>query len=79
MKWEKDIREYTAGSILILGEWNVGSAYYNSFRAKDDPLKYAATCSLPGIKKVLGYYATEQEAKDRVEVTVKYWISKSGI
>lgn len=79
MKWEKDTREYTAGSILLLGKWNVGSAYYNSCRTKDDPLKYAATCSLPGIKKVLDYYATEQEAKDRVEVAVKYWIIKSEI
>jgi hypothetical protein len=79
MKWVQDTRQYSSGKILLLGKWKVGSAYYDSFRSKDDPFKYEAQCYLPGIKDSLGYYDEENKAQTRVEEAVNYWISKSKI
>lgn len=79
MKWENDTRKYSAGKILILGKWNVGGAHYDNCVSRDDNLKYCASCNLPGIKRILGHYATEEEAQKRTEEAVNHWISKSEI
>ena len=79
MKWNKDTRKYSCGKCLLLGKWNVGGVFYDGLTSKDDPLKYASTCNLPGIKSTLGHYASEEEAMKRTEEAVKYWISKSEI
>lgn len=79
MKWEQDARKYSAGKILLLGKWKVGSIYYDSCRPKDDPLKYCASCNLPGIKTILDYYATQEEAMTRVETAITYWIKQANL
>ena len=76
IEWNRRNGQYTA---LNLGKWRVGSVYLDSMRSKDDPLVYAATCRLPGIKDDLGRYATELEAKQRVEGAVAHWLRGSGI
>lgn len=76
MQWKRDNAKYSSGALLMLGAWDVGGAYYDSGRSRDDPLKYAAACRLPGIKGHLGHYATADEAKAKVEYAVKYWIRK---
>lgn len=78
-EWKRDTREYSSGEILYLGRWNVGSAFYDGGKSKDDPKKQIATCSLPGIKRNLGSFEKEKEAKDRVENAVKHWIKESGL
>jgi len=79
MKWVKDTSRYATGVILILGKWPIGNAYYDGCITKGDPLKYSATCRLPGIKTYLGSYATEEEAKSRVEGAVTHWIGEAGL
>jgi hypothetical protein len=80
MKWENDYRQYSyCGSILFLGKWEVGGTHYDSCRHQGDPLEHKATCRLPGIKSDLGNFVTEEEAKTKVEETIKYWINKSEI
>jgi hypothetical protein len=76
MEWKIDIGQYTSGELLFLGKWNVGKIHYDSCRPRNDPLKYAAKCMLPGIKSVLGHFETEAEAKDSVERAVTLWLSK---
>ena len=79
MIWEHDNRQYTSGEILKLGKWIVGTAYYDSGRSRDDPCKYAAKCSLPGIKLNLGFFESSEEAKARVERAVNHWIEHAEL
>jgi len=74
MKWEKSTLQYTSGENLFLGKWRVGGIHYNSLKSKDDPLKYKATCRLPGIKDDLGHFEDEDKAKSIVEFAVDHWI-----
>jgi len=74
MKWEKYVKQYSSGEYLFLGKWKVGSIQYDSFRSKDDPLKYIANCRLPGIKDDLGHFEDEDKAKSIVEFAVDHWI-----
>ena len=76
MEWKRDEAKYACGELLLLGAWNVGGIHYDSCRSRDDPLKYAATCRLPGIKRNLGYFKTDAEAKIRAEKVVTHWLSK---
>lgn len=76
MEWKKDKAKYSCGEFLLLGAWNVGGIHYDSFRTSNDPLKYAATCKLPGIKGILGHFKTDAEAKAVAEKAVAHWLSK---
>jgi len=76
MEWKNNKAQYAYGKLLFLGAWNVGGIYYDSCRSKDDPLKYAATCRLPGIKGSLGHFKLEEEAKKAAENAVAHWLSK---
>lgn len=72
--WKRDTAQYTCGYLAYIGKIRVGSSYYDSCQSKGDPLKYAAGCLLPGLKK-LGHYETEEEAQAAVERMVKVWFS----
>jgi hypothetical protein len=76
MEWKRDEAKYACGELLLLGAWNVGGIHYDSRRTRDEPLEYAATCKLPGIKGNLGYFTTKSEAKAKVEKAVTHWLSK---
>ena len=76
MEWKRDEAKYACGELLLLGAWNVGGIHYDSCRTRDDPLKYAATCKLPGIKGNLGHFKTDAEAKTAAEKAVENWLSK---
>ena len=67
---------WVSGIVLVVGKWTVGNVYYDGSRNKDDPKKYIATSSLPGLKKVLDYFDDEEQAKQRVEKATRYWLSK---
>ena len=76
MEWKTDTRQYSSGSILYLGKWAVGGSHYDSARNRDDPNKYRATCRLPGIKGEIGHFATDAEAREKVEGAVTYWVGE---
>ena len=75
MRWERDTGRYASGEILHLGKWKVGGFHFDSSRSKDEPNKWCATCSLPGIKRCLGHFAKEEESRAKVEEAVKHWLS----
>ena len=81
IKWKVNTSAYTVGELLFLGTWNVGGAYYDGTTSKSEQFKYAATCELPGIKKVLGHFNSIEEAKKATERAVAHWLSKlsSGV
>ena len=74
MKWIKKSTEGSDHETLVVGRWNVGGIHYDLCRTKGAPLKYAATCRLPGIKGQLGYFSSKEEAIDMVEKAVTHWI-----
>lgn len=76
MEWKRNTSQYSGGELLFMGKWNVGEIYYDSCRTRDDPLKYAAKCRLPGIKENLGHFETDAEAKVVAEKAVTHWMSK---
>ena len=76
LTWVQDDRQYMCGSRLYLGKWEVGGAHYDGCVSKDDPEKYISTCILPGIKKSLGRYTNEEDAKARTERAVNIWLEE---
>lgn len=76
MEWKRDTAKYSNGELLFLGAWHVGGMHYDSCCTRDDPLKYAATCRLPGIKASLGHFKTDAEARVSAEKAVTFWMSK---
>jgi hypothetical protein len=79
MEWRHWKGQYTTREDLHLGSWRVGSVHLDGMRSKDDPLAYAATCLLPGLREDLGHFATAQEAVVRVEGEVAYWLRGAGV
>jgi len=73
MKWEKNTGEYASGEHLFLGRWKVGGCHFDALRGKQDHNKWLATSRLPGIKRTLGHFSKEEEAKDAVEKATKHW------
>jgi hypothetical protein len=75
--WKSINREYITGFNLFLGKYAVGSVYFDGTVARGSENRYATTCSLPGIKNNLGHFKTEEEAKERVEYAVNYWLNNA--
>lgn len=76
MEWKSVTQEYSSGAKLFLGPWVVGGCHYDSTRNKNDPRKWAATCTLPGIKSLLGHFDSEEIAKEMAEKAVTHWLGK---
>ena len=68
------------GTDIILGKHRVGSVLWSKSRTKENSYSYfRAECYLPGIKKYIGTYGTEQEAKTALKRVVFYWIKQAGL
>lgn len=74
LQWKRNTQGYRPDETLYLGEWKVGAAYFDGCTSKSDDNKYKATCSLPGIKAIIGHFATQELAKNAVERAAKHWI-----
>lgn len=79
-KWEMQTGKYASGEDLIIGDYTVGSAYYNSLRSKDDPRAYRANCLLPGMERLNSMqFMTLEEAKQAAEDRVSHWLKHAGL
>ena len=72
-KWCRSAGQYTCGSKLMLGPIKVGTTNWDVCRTKGDPLCWASHVDLPGVK-TLPRFASEEEAKERVEGVVERWL-----
>ncbi len=79
MRWETDNDKYSFVKNLYLGRWNVGGYHLDPLRSKDSPNMWKSTCNLPGIKRDLGNFETEEGAKDWLEKTVHYWLKNCDL
>lgn len=80
MEWKRQEGKYSSGEDLFLGKFVVGSAHYNSLRAKDDPRAYKASCALPGMERLNSIpYMTMDEAKEQAELRVRHWLKHAGV
>jgi hypothetical protein len=70
--WVEDLRPFHNGEVLKVGRWIVGCVEYRS-RSKTDIGNMAAITMLPGLKELLTYCVTSEQAKERVESAVKFW------
>lgn len=77
-EWEDDKRVFHSGEVLRVGKWIVGEVCYES-RTKGETNNYAAKSMLPGLKEILDYYKTSEEAKSRVERATKKWIADLAV
>lgn len=68
--WRRGEDDYV---ILYLGHWAIGR--YE--RLEDET--YELYCYLPGLKGILGEFETVEEAIERFQKSVNFWISKAGI
>ncbi len=62
------------GVDCFLGKYKVGGVFYSGMVSKGDPNKYKAFCELPGLKPVIGYYSTQEEARQKIESAVLHWV-----
>lgn len=71
--WKPDTGLWASGHVCYAGKWPVGKVEYTS-RSKRDAEHQGAFMRLPGLNECLGYFATEEEARARVESAARYWI-----
>ena len=74
--WEKG---FGATIHLKVGKWFVGFVEYDGCRPRNDPKKYRPVCSLPGIKKDIGHFESEDLAKTRLVVVLNHWFEGLGL
>lgn len=80
MEWKQQSGKYENRENLILGNFVVGSAHYNSLRSKDDPRAYKASCLLPGMERLNSMqFMTLEEAKQAAEDRVSHWLKHAGL
>lgn len=75
--WKPDVGAWASGNVCYAGKWPVGKVAYTS-RSKGDTEHQGAFMRLPGLKECLGYFATEEEARARVEQAARYWFKKAS-
>lgn len=79
IKWEtKKVKFGPNPNVCYLGKWHVGSVVWTK-NTKGDPVTYAASTVLPGLKNSLGHFATEVEAMKKVEAAITYWLASAGV
>jgi hypothetical protein len=79
--WIIDERKSSTSKFGTIGKWKIFSTYYDGNTSKDDSTtgRIRLTCFLPGIKKNLGNFQNETEAKEKAETALKYWVKQSEI
>jgi len=75
MTWKKNTGEHAIGEHFYVGRWKTGGCHYDAFRSKQDHNKWQAMTVLPGLKRSLGHFSSEEEAKAIVEKAVKHWLA----
>lgn len=75
--WRNDTRQYSNGQLLFLGPWCVGSVLHNSNRPKGVEADWRATCTLPGVRAMVGDYPTVENGKRDLEQLVSMWLMKA--
>lgn len=75
--WKHVSHLYGSGSIhLMVGRWSVGYVCHDLTVNKDSNEKHAAHAKLPGLKSLLGRYATQAEAQAQLIRAVALWFSR---
>jgi hypothetical protein len=75
--WEPDLALYANGDYGRLGSYAVFYVSWNS--GSRDLGDWKLNCMLPGIKNVLGYYKTKEEAKEYAQKVLTHWIERAGL
>lgn len=73
-RWVDDTGPWANGKNCYLGKWRIGKVAWTS-RSKGDTEHEGAFMYLPGLKDCLGYFASQEEAKARVERAARYWVA----
>lgn len=80
IEWTAMDDPYISGCRGFVGKYIFFKCFWDSCRnSENKDLPYKLTCSLPGLKPVLGYFRTEIEAHSRVDAVLKFWLSGVGL
>lgn len=79
LDWRYEEPKYGVMHGGFIKKWRVFSYHYDSCCSKVEVKRYKLTCFLPGLKSNIGHFETEQEAKDKAEFLMLYWIDKAGL
>jgi len=75
IEWQPQTGQYSSGEDCRVGKVIVGHAGYSAMGSKTDPNKNTCTILLPGIKQAKERFATQDEAKARLERMVRAWFN----
>lgn len=79
MSWKKSKGTYVNGEDYYLGRFKVGGWHYDGLRDKDATDRHLVSCSLPGLRKTLGWHRSPEDARKFLEKAVKAWIEGAGL
>ena len=69
---------YINGINAYAGKWIIGSIIWNSLSSpindKGQVCKYKGNIRLPGLKQNIGDFVTEEEAIEKIEKLLNYWL-----
>jgi hypothetical protein len=73
LEWRDKITALYIGKLLYLGDWEVGGVY-NHMTSRGFDMRYSVRCELPGLKHCTDIYDTFEEAEERLNILVRYWL-----
>lgn len=80
INWTLMDSQYVSGNSGFVGKYIFFKCFWDSCRSSENKdLPYKLTCSLPGLKSVLGHFRTEIEAHSRADAVLKFWLSGVGL
>ena len=78
IKWKLTNRNNRAIRIAFVGDWPVGSVYYDNLVSKNTPNHWKTFIGLPMIDMSNEHYSKEKMAMNLVESTVTFWFRRAG-
>lgn len=81
INWERDNNlKCSSGLIGYSGKYIFFSIIWDCMRSKASGIPpYKLITALPGVKRCLGNFESEEDAKKKAESVLEYWVNRAGI
>jgi hypothetical protein len=77
IEWKRNQGQFSSGKIGYRNGIIIFSYHWDSIRGSDK--NWQLRCQLPGIKPILGNYATEADAETKAGEVFGFWLGKMGL
>lgn len=72
--WRQINGKYTSSICAYCGRVKIGEVFYDGARPRGTVDLIKSISNMPGIKSNLGYFETEEQAKEKIELAFNHWV-----